>query len=266
MVGQKHWFITGISSGIGAALAKAVLERGDRVTGTARSAEARAQFEGLAPGRAHGILLDMADQAGLEAAAASAWREAPVDVLVNNAGQSLFGAFEEVSAEETRKLFEVNVFGPWTLTRAMLPLMRERGTGTVVQLSSGCGLYGLAGLSAYCASKFALEGFSEALAQEVAGFGLKVMIVEPGAVATRFISHGTKEATQRLDSYGFVSGQGKSILDAYYETGAVSPESVARDILAALDGPEVPLRLLLGTDNKGGVLAKLNAIKALAEG
>lgn len=262
----RRWFITGISSGIGKALAQAALAAGDHVTGTARDAATAEAFGAGAPGRARGMVVDVTQAGAVEAAARAALAEGPIDVLVNNAGQSLFGAFEEVSPDEARALFEVNVFAPWALTRAVLPAMRERGEGIIVQVSSGCGLNGMPGLSAYCASKFALEGFSEALAQEVAGFGIRTMIVEPGAVATRFISHGTREAGSRLEAYGFLSGNGKAALEGYYEAAAASPEEIAAAIVSALEGGEPPLRLLLGGDNRGSVLAKAEQLRALASG
>lgn len=266
MTQARRWFITGVSGGIGEALAQAALAAGDSVVGTVRDDAALARFESQAPGRAQGIKVDMRDGPALERAVAKVWAQGPIDILVNNAGQSLFGAFEEVSPEEVRALFEVNVFAPWTVTRAMLPHMRARGSGTIVQVSSGCGLNGTPGLSAYCASKFALEGFSEALAMEISGFGLQTMIVEPGAVATRFISHGTQESAQRLEDYAFLSGAGKAALEGYYEVAAATPQSIADAILAALAQPQVPLRLLLGEDNRGGVLAKAEALRALAGG
>lgn len=207
--GGRRWLITGISSGIGAALADAAFRRGDSVIGMSRDGEALSRFEAQAPGRALGLQLDMADSAQVEAIAERMDDIGPVDILVNNAGQSLFGAFEEVSVAEARALFDVNLFGPWALTRALLPHFRAQGKGTIVQISSGCGLSGTPGLSAYCASKFALEGLTETLAQEVTAFGIRTMLVEPGAIATRFISHGTRDAGVRIPAYDFLSGQGR---------------------------------------------------------
>ena len=263
---MRRWFITGVSSGIGEALAQAALARGDAVVGAARDAEAARRFTAAAPGRSTGIQLDVTRAAEVASAVAQAVADGPLDVVVNNAGQSLFGAFEEVSPDEVRALFDVNVFGPWRVAQAVLPHMRERGRGTLVQLSSGCGVSGMPGLSAYCASKFALEGFSEALAAEVAAFGVRLMLVEPGAVASRFISHGTREAARRLPEYGFLSGQGKAPLDAYYGTCAASAESVAAAILQALDQPEPPARLVVGDDVRPGVREKGEKLIAAAAG
>lgn len=261
---MRRWLITGVSSGIGAALARHALERGDAVVGTARDAGTIANFADLAPGRARCLALDLSRPADIAGAVAHAFADGPVDVVVNNVGRSIFGAFEETSLEEARELFETNVFGTWALTRAALPRLRSQGGGKLVMLSSGCGLMGLPGLSAYCASKFAIEGFSEALAQEVAGFGVQVMLVEPGAVATRFISHGTSEAAERLPDYAFLSGSGKAVLDAFYQSSAASPEAVAAAIVTAVESGPLPLRLLVGDDLKSSVAAKAAALAVLA--
>jgi short-subunit dehydrogenase len=260
----ERWLITGISSGIGAALARAVLARGHMVIGCARDAAVLAAFEQTAPGRAIALQLDLSRTQDIAPAIASVLASGPLDVVVSNAGQSIFGAFEETSVEEARALFDVNVFGPWALAQAVLPHLRERGSGQIVHLSSGCGLNGTPGLSAYSASKFALEGFSEAMAQEVAAFGVRVMLVEPGAVATRFISHGTRETTRRMDEYAFLSGQGKAPLEAYYTAAALAPERVAEEILAAVSAAEPPLRLLVGDDVRVPILQKGEELARLA--
>ena len=263
---DRRWLITGVTSGIGAALAKAGLARGDHVIGTGRDADALARFEREGGSRAKGIVTDMGDILQVQALARQALAAGPVDILVNNAGQSLFGAVEEVGLDEARALFDVNLFGPWALTQALLPHFRERRSGTIVQLSSGCGLNGTPGLGAYCASKFALEGLTETLALEVAALGIRTMLVEPGAIATRFISHGTKEAAGRIAEYAMLTGQGKAVLDGYYAAAASPPEQVADAILRALDADTLPLRLLVGDDMRDPVRQKAAAFAALAEG
>lgn len=260
----RRWLITGISSGIGQALAEAALERGDTVYGTARRPEDVAKFEARAPGRSKGVQLDVTRHADIGQVVERIVSEGPLDVVVANAGQSIFGALEETSVEEVKALFDVNVIGPWALAQAVLPHFRKQGTGQLVHMSSGCGLNGMAGLGAYCASKFALEGFSEALAQEVAQFGIRLLLVEPGAVATQFISHGTHEAARRMPEYGFLSGQGKSLLEGYYATSALPAQDVAARILAAIDNPDQPLRLLIGDDQRDSVRAKGEQITQLA--
>jgi NAD(P)-dependent dehydrogenase (short-subunit alcohol dehydrogenase family) len=263
---MRNWFITGISSGIGQALAQAALDAGDTVVGTARDASALHTFEDAAPGRAHALQLDVTHTASIGPAVERAITlTGGLDIVVNNAGQSLFGALEETALSEVRALFEVNVFAPWAVAQAVLPHFRARGGGRLVFISSGCGLVGMPGLSGYCAGKFALEGFSEALAGEVAGFGISVMLVEPGAVATRFISHGTREAARRLAQYDFLSGQGKSALDAYYAINAAPPAQVAEAILAALVGPALPLHLLVGEDVRAATRKKCTELGDMAQ-
>ncbi|QTH24993.1 SDR family NAD(P)-dependent oxidoreductase (plasmid) [Rhizorhabdus wittichii] len=252
----KRWLITGISSGIGAALAQAALDRGDHVVGCARKAEDVAKFDAIAPGRSTGVRLDVTDIANVQSIVDGILASGPLDIVVNNAGQSLYGAFEETTIAETRAVFDVNLFGPWALAQAVLPHFRERGAGQLVHMSSGSGLMGSPGISAYCASKFALEGMSESLAYEIAPFGIKLMIVEPGAVATRFISHGTHDTERRMPEYAALSGGGKAALEGYYATAAASPESVAQTILAAIDSPEPPLRLIVGEDVRQPFRAK----------
>ena len=263
---MKCWFITGVSSGIGAALAKAVLDRGDMVIGTVRRRDALAAFEAQAPGRAHGLMLDLDEPGQISPAVEEAIGKAGrIDVVVNNAGRSVFGAVEETDREEALGLYKTNVLGPMGVMQAFLPHFRANGGGTFVNLSSGCGLFGVPGVGAYCASKFALEGLSETLAQEVAPFNVKVMIVEPGAVSGQFISHGTTESANRMTEYDFLTGNGKALFDPFYENFADSPETVAQSIISALESEEVPLRLVVGGSVKEGAKAKGEAFLALGE-
>lgn len=263
---MRKWFITGVSSGIGQALAKAALERGDTVVGTVRRAEAVAPFEAQAPGRAHALMLDLDRPEGIGPAVEQAIaRAGRIDIAVNNAGRSHYGALEEISLADAQGLFATNVFGPMKVMQSFLPHFRAQGGGLFVNLSSGCGLFGVPGLSAYCGSKFALEGVSESLAQEVGAFGIRVMVVEPGAVSGQFISHGTGEAAERLSDYAEVTGAGKAAFDEMYETMADSPGDVAGAILAAVDADEPPFRLIVGDSVKGGAKYKGEAFLALAE-
>lgn len=253
----KNWFITGTSGGIGAALAQAALARGDTVVGTVRQPEQIATFEALAPGRAHALLLDVDQLDDIAGTAQSAVdRVGQIDIVVNNAGRSIFGAVEETGIEEASALLRTNLLAPMAVMQAFLPHFRARGSGLFINMSSGCGLFGTPGVGAYCASKFALEGLSETVAAEAAGFGVKVMLVEPGAVATRFISHGTQEARMRLPEYQALSGHGKAALDVYYQSAADQPETVATAILAALESENIPLRLPLSQGVREGLKHK----------
>ena len=253
----QRWLVTGVAGGIGQALASRILERGDIVVGTARREGEARSFAGTRPGASFGIALDLDDHSGIPGLVGQAVALAggPIDVVVNNAGRSVWSPVEELPLDQVKALFATNLFGPMAVMQAFLPHFRQHGRGTFVNMSSGCGLIGVPGLGAYCASKFALEGLSETVAQEAAAFGVRVMLVEPGAVRTRFISHGTAEVGTRGGHYGYLD-DGKGLLEAYYGQAATPPETIAAAILEALDGGDPPLRLILGEDNKPGVRAK----------
>ncbi len=198
----KTWFITGASSGLGAELASAVLEKGDRVAATFRKEEQAKAFTQREPGRTLGIVLDVTQEAAIAPAVQQAIEAfAQVDVLVNNAGYGTVGAIEEFSMEEIRAQMETNFFGMAAVTQAFLPLFRAQGSGHIVQLSSGAGIRSAAGFGIYNSSKFALEGFSEALSYEMAPFGVRVVLVEPGPFRTEFLGRSMQAAKQRLDAY-----------------------------------------------------------------
>jgi NAD(P)-dependent dehydrogenase (short-subunit alcohol dehydrogenase family) len=256
-----RWFVTGVAGGIGEALASMVLERGDIVVGTARRVAEAESFARMRPGAAHGIALDLDDHARIPVVVdqAVALAGGTIDIVVNNAGRSLWAPVEETPLDEAKALFSTNVFGPMAVMQAFLPHFRRQGRGMFVNISSGCGLFGVPGVGAYCSSKFALEGLSETVALEAATFGVKVMLVEPGAVRTRFLSHGTTEVGVRGGHYGYVDG-GKQVLDAYYDDKAIRPETLATTILAALDSGDPPSRLVVGDDTRAGGRAKFRAL------
>ncbi|GAA4902140.1 oxidoreductase [Streptomyces coeruleoprunus] len=182
---NKVWLITGASSGFGRAIAEAAVADGDVVVGAARRPEALDDLVAAHPGQVEALRLDVTDPAAIDAAVQGVVaRHGRMDVLVNNAGRTHVGAFEETADAELRDLFDLHVFGPAALVRAVLPHMRERRSGAVVQMSSMGGQMSFAGFSAYSGTKFALEGMSEALADEVREYGVKVLIVEPGAFRT----------------------------------------------------------------------------------
>lgn len=259
MTGLRNWFITGVSGGIGRAIADAALARGERVFGTARRERDASAFADVAPGRSFAGTLDLDDHHAVAAAADEAVaRLGKVDIVVNNAGRSLWASMEDTPIEEAKALFATNVFGPLAVMQAFLPHFRANGGGIFVNMSSGCGLFGVPGVGAYCGSKFALEGISETVAAEAAGFGVKVMLVEPGAVRTRFISDNTKEVGTPRRDYAAIA-VGKSALDRYYQDHAMAPETVAARVLAALDAADPPLRLVVGDDTRLGAMAKFQA-------
>ena len=263
---MRNWLVTGVSSGIGRAIAAAALERGDHVVGTLRKADEIAAFEALAPGRAHGVLIDLDRVHEVPAAVDKAIRQlgGKIDVAVNNAGRSVYGAVEEVSIEEAQAVFQTNVFGVMAVTQAVLPHFRSVGGGTLINVSSGCGLYAIAGIGIYCASKFALEGMTEALAQETAGQNIKVMLIEPGAIKTNFISHATRNVSRKLEVYAGVTGGGKEALGVFYDAAGLPPESVADELMEVLGKGEAPLRVLMGADNRAMARAKIEQLAAIA--
>lgn len=258
----KRWFITGVSSGFGRAIAEAVLARGDHVTGTVRDAAARTAFEALAPGYAQGRLLDITEDAAVHAAIAAAETEGPIDILVNNAGYGLVAAVEEASLEEIRAQFAVNVFGTLCVTQAVLPFMRARRRGRILTVSSVSGLVGWPSLGVYSGSKFAIEGILETLALEAAPCGIHVTLIEPGGFRTRFATGSRVESARQIPDYDGTVGVCRRILaeHAGHETG--DPAKAARAILAVADAPSPPLRLLLGRDAVQYVEAKERAAQA----
>jgi NAD(P)-dependent dehydrogenase (short-subunit alcohol dehydrogenase family) len=248
-VSPRVWLITGVSSGLGKALAKAVLATGDRVAGTVRSDAAKAAFEALAPGLASGVLLDVCDTAAIARAVdAVQAAQGPVDVLVNNAGYGLVGAVEEASLDEARHQFDVNFFGPMALIQAVLPAMREKRAGTIINVTSVSGMATWQGTGVYCASKFALEALGETLADEVAGLGIKVINVEPGGMRTDYAARSLVRAARKLDDYAATAHQSERILAGNAGNEAGDPGKMAGAILSLADMEKPPRNLLLGAD------------------
>ena len=258
----RHWLITGVSSGFGRELAQLALARGDTVVGTLRQAAQAAEFEAMAPGRAHAVLLDVTEAAAIAPAVQQAVaRAGHIDVLVNNAGYGFFGAVEETTDAEARQLMETNFFGALAVTQALLPHLRERRSGHILNLSSLAGVMGLPGAGLYCASKFALEGLSEALAVELAPFGIRVTIVEPGGFRTNFAAGSLRVASRPLAVYtGTPAGQTRDHIAHYHGHEPGDPAKAAAALLAAVDAAEPPQRLPLGNDAVGAVRGKTAAV------
>ena len=257
----KTWLVTGVSSGFGRALALAVLARGDRIAGTVRTAAAKAAFEALSPERAFGFLLDVTDEAAVHRTVTAVERElGPIDVLVNNAGYGLEGSVEATSLTEMRAMFDVNLFGAVAVMQAALPSMRARRTGHIVNITSMGGLSTWPGIGAYCASKFALEGLSETLAQELAPLGIRLTIVEPGGFRTDFAGRSLAHAARTIDDYEATAGNSHRILAEHGGHEPGDPRKAASAILKAVDDEHPPLHLLLGPDALLHVGEKLGAL------
>ncbi|MGW3724041.1 oxidoreductase [Streptomyces sp. NPDC000851] len=258
----RIWLITGASSGFGRALAEAALAAGDTVVGAARRPEALDDLVAAHPGRVDPLRLDVTDIAAIDATVRDVVdRHGRIDVLVNNAGRTHVGAFEETTDAELRALFDVHVLGPAALVRAVLPHLRERRSGAIVQMSSVGGQLSFAGFSAYSGTKFALEGMSEALADEVREFGIKVLIVEPGAFRTSLFEGGRAGFSADSGVYPKVA-QTRAYVSGGDGTQAGDPAKAAAVILAALDAQETPLRLPLGDDAVTAVLDHLEQVRA----
>jgi NAD(P)-dependent dehydrogenase (short-subunit alcohol dehydrogenase family) len=249
------WFITGASSGFGMAFARYALLRGYNVVATARSPGKLEQIRQLAPNRVLVEKLDVTVAADARnAVAAAVARFGAIDVLINNAGYGIVGAIEETSDAELRAQMETNFFGAVAVTKAALPTMPNQRSGAIVNISSLGGQLSFGGFSAYSASKFALEGMSEALAQEVAPFGIKVLIIEPGAFRTGFAADSLKHMPV-MDAYRDIVGATRAFAHGMNGTQEGDPAKAAAAIEMALEAETTPLRLQLGTDSVEAVRA-----------
>lgn len=199
---KQNWLITGVSGGLGRAFAQAALTAGHKVVGTVRSDDDLRAFEGLKPGYAHGRILDVTDGDAVSNVVAEVEQSVgPMDVVVANAGYGLEGTFEETSIAAVRNQFEVNVFGAAATLQAALPYMRQRRRGHLMAVTSMGGLMAVPGMSAYCGSKFALEGILEALGKEVAQFGIHVTAIEPGSFRTDWAGRSMSRVARTIDDY-----------------------------------------------------------------
>lgn len=258
---NKFWLITGANSGFGKAFTEAAVAAGDFVVAAARRPDALAELVAAHPEQVEAVQLDVTDQAaGRAVVDGVVARHGRIDVLVNNAGRTHVGAAEETTDAELRDLFDVHFFGPAELTRAALPHMRAQRSGAIVQLSSMGGQMSFAGFSAYSATKFALEGFSEALADEVAPLGIKVLIVEPGAFRTGL--WGNASVSSAIESYEGSVGSTRTMVSDGQGTQPGDPAKAAAAIIAALEADRTPLRLPLGSDALDAIVGRLDATKA----
>jgi NAD(P)-dependent dehydrogenase (short-subunit alcohol dehydrogenase family) len=231
------------------------------VVGAARRPEALDDLVAAHPGRVEALRLDVTDtDAAGRAVDEVIARHGRIDVLVNNAGRTHIGAFEETTDEELRSLFDVHVFGPAALVRAVLPHMRARRSGAIVQMSSMGGQMSFAGFSAYSGTKFALEGMTEALAGEVGPLGIKTLIVEPGAFRTALMANGS--ASTELPDYEATVGATRATAAASDGKQPGDPAKAAALVLAALDADVTPLHLPLGDDGVTAVLDHLDQVRA----
>ena len=261
-IAPKVWLITGCSTGFGYALAEAVLKKGDYLLATARQPEQLRALVDHYPETAKAVRLDVTSSQDIQAAVDTAIATfGRIDVLVNNAGHGLIAALEEVSDVDMHQFFETNFFGALRLMRTVLPVMRQQGSGHIVNMSSTAGFVGFGGSSLYCGAKFALEGTSEALAKEVESLGIKVTLIEPGAFRTDFNGRSLAATEQSIDAYAPVSGASLQWFKEMNGKQPGNPRLAAQAIIQAVESPHPPMRLALGTDAMSLIQEKLEWVK-----
>ncbi|MGV2292437.1 oxidoreductase [Trinickia sp. YCB016] len=260
---QRVFLITGASSGFGRAFAQAALSAGHTVIGTVRSEAAKAEFDTLHARRAHGVMLDVTDFASIDEALKQATAlTGPVDVLINNAGYGHEGTLEESPLEELVQQFNVNVFGAVAMIKAVLPSMRVRRTGHIINITSMAGLTTFPGIAYYSGSKFALEGISETLAKEVRGFGIKVTAVAPGAFRTDWAGRSMVRTERSIEDYDALFAPIRRARRAKDGKQAGDPAKAAQALLDIVEHDNPPVHLLLGNDALSVVREKLATLTA----
>jgi NAD(P)-dependent dehydrogenase (short-subunit alcohol dehydrogenase family) len=264
---SKILLITGVSSGFGRALAEEALADGHTVVGTVRSAEAKAGFEALSSsGSAIGRLLDVTDFDAIDGAVAEIEQTVgPIDVLVNNAGYGHEGILEESPLAEMRRQFDVNVFGAVAMIKAVLPFMRGRRRGHILNITSMGGYITMPGITYYCGSKFALEGISDALGKEVSPFGISVTAVAPGSFRTDWAGRSMVRSARSIPDYDALFDPIRKAREEKSGKQLGDPRKAARAMLTAIAAEKPPTHLLLGSDALGLVKAKLSALAAEIE-
>lgn len=260
----KVWFITGAARGIGAEIVKAALEAGDYVVATGRNRDQIAATFKRYGDRVLAVELDVSKELHAFAAAETAVaRFGRIDVLVNNAGYGQLGLFEEISAAEIQKQYDTNVFGTFNVTRAVLPVLRKQRSGHIFNISSMGGAIGFPYASIYCSTKFALEGFSESLALDVADFGIHVTIVEPGFTRTDFLdSTSVRYGSRQITGYEQISTKLKAEYDSYNHQQAGDPAKLAAALLTLANSEHPPMRWASGSDSFERVTSKLAGMQA----
>jgi NAD(P)-dependent dehydrogenase (short-subunit alcohol dehydrogenase family) len=258
---RRTWLITGCSTGFGRALAEILIARGERVFATARTPE---QLADLVDGHdnATALKLDVTSADDIAAAVAATESAGGIDVLVNNAGYGYLLAFEEGDEAGYRAQFETNVFGLIAMTKAVLPAMRARGRGHIVNIASVGGLVGNPGSAYYAGTKFAVVGMSEALSKEVAAFGIKVTVVEPGPFRTDWAGRSLQSAATRIDAYAKTVHERLDAVSALDGNQPGDPVRAAEAIIAAVDSDQPPVNLVLGAPALAMVRDKLSTLSA----
>ncbi|MCC8404639.1 oxidoreductase [Paraburkholderia sp. MMS20-SJTN17] len=247
--GNRLYLITGASGGLGRAFAEAALCAGERVVGTVRSETDRVRFESLHATAAKAVILDVRNFDSIESVVRQIEDDlGPIDVLVNNAGYGHEGVLEESPLDELIRQFEVNVFGAVAMIKAVLPGMRSRRSGHIINITSMAGHTGLPGIAYYCGSKFALEGISDSLSKEVRALGIRVTAVAPGSFRTEWAGRSMVRSERSIADYDPIFDPVRQRRQEYSGHQAGDPTKAAQAILRIVDAPEPPTHLLLGSD------------------
>jgi NAD(P)-dependent dehydrogenase (short-subunit alcohol dehydrogenase family) len=259
----KSFLVTGVGSGLGRAFAVGALAAGHRVVGTVRRSDDAEAFAALAPGRSHALLLDVTDYAAAPRTVADAEAAVgPIDVLVNNAGYGHEGVLEESSIDDLQRQFAANVFGPVAMIQAVLPGMRARRRGHIVNVTSMGGFITMPGIAFYCGSKFALEGISESLGKELAGLGIRVTALAPGQFRTDWAGRSMDRTPRSIADYDAVMDPIRAARQAKSGNQPGDPAKAADALLALVASDNPPTRLFLGADALGLVEQKLETMRS----
>jgi NAD(P)-dependent dehydrogenase (short-subunit alcohol dehydrogenase family) len=261
MKSEKVFMITGVSSGLGRAFASAALAAGHVVVGTLREENARKNFESEKPGYAKGVVLDVTDFDAIDPAVAEIERTiGPISVLVNNAGYGHEGVIEESPLTELRRQFEVNVFGAVAMIKAVLPYMRKRRAGHIINITSMGGYITMPGIGYYCGSKFALEAISETLSKEVKDFGIRVSAVAPGQFRTDWAGRSMARTERTISDYDQLMDPIRQARQNKSGKQPGDPAKAAQVLLQIIEAPNPPTHLLLGDDARKFVKEKLQSL------
>lgn len=260
---KSVWFITGCSTGFGRELAKQLLENGYRVVVTARNTDKVQDLVQINKDNALALSIDVTNNEQVTEAVNKAEDYfGRIDVLVNNAGFGYFGSIEESEESEVRAMFEANFWGLSAMTRAVLPKMRERRSGTIVNISSIGGFVGNPGVGYYNATKFAVNGFSEALKKEVAPLGIKVLLVQPSGFRTDWAGRSANDAPSTIRDYDETAGANKETIRGYSGNQPGDPVRAVKAIIQAVESENPPFNLLLGRAALRGARAKLESLQS----
>ena len=259
---KKVWLITGCSTGFGRALAQEVLAKGYQAAVAARNTDDVKDIIEAYPDTALAVRLDVTITTDIKAAVETTVNHfGQIDVLVNNAGIGYFAAIEESEDEQVRKMFEINVFGLARMTQAVLPVMRSQRRGHILNISSIGGLRSFPGVGFYNATKYAVDGLSEALSKEVAPLGIKVTIIAPSGFRTDWAGRSAKDSTIKIADYETTAGKNSGDIRGYSGNQPGDPVRAAKAMIAVTESPDPPLRLLLGAAALKGARVKLEELK-----